>query len=79
MSRQITSTILVLVVLSVSVTANAMIHLFSLNDHRDGNRVPPTYGLRIDDLIGEGDFAFSFNYRNISKRPADAGRFLFLS
>jgi hypothetical protein len=39
-----------------------MIHLFSLSDHPNGDRVPPTYGLRIDDLVGDGDFTFSFDY-----------------
>jgi hypothetical protein len=42
--------------------AAATIHMFQLTDHPNGAMVPPTYGLRIDDLIGNGEFTFSFEY-----------------
>ncbi len=40
----------------------AAIHMFQLTDHPNGSEVPPTYGLRIDELIGSGAFTFSFEY-----------------
>jgi hypothetical protein len=42
--------------------AHAMIHEYLLSDHPDGSEIPPTYGLRIDDLIGMGEFTFSFDH-----------------
>jgi hypothetical protein len=35
---------------------------FLCHDHPQGMLAPPTYGLRLDDLIGEGDYTFSFDY-----------------
>lgn len=37
-------------------------HTFVCHDHPQGMLVPPTYGLRLDDLLGEGFYTFSFDY-----------------
>jgi len=42
--------------------ANAGITVFICHDHPNGNQVPPTYGLRIDELLGAGVYTFSFDY-----------------
>jgi len=47
-------------------SAHAMLHVFICHDHPNGAIVPPTYGLRIDDLIGDGEFTFSFDYADMS-------------
>jgi len=58
----------VLVVLAAAITglsalpAAAVLHVFTCHDHPNGSVQPPTYGLRIDDLVGPGDFTFSFDY-----------------
>jgi MYXO-CTERM domain-containing protein len=43
--------------------ANAgVVKKFQLFDHPDGNKAPPTYGVRLDDLFGDGETTtFSFN------------------
>ncbi len=46
----------------LAVPAGATLNIFICHDHPDGVRVPPTYGLRIDDLVGSGAFTFSFDY-----------------
>lgn len=35
---------------------------FICHNHPDGDMAPPTYGLRLDDLLGEGQYTFSFDY-----------------
>ncbi len=42
--------------------AESAVQTFVCHDHPDGDMVPPTYGLRIDDLLGEGEYTFSFDY-----------------
>jgi hypothetical protein len=39
-----------------------VVQTFQCHDHPHGDLVPPTYGLRIDDLLGEGEYTFSFDY-----------------
>ena len=36
--------------------------IFVLHDHPDGIASPPPYALRIDDLLGDGFWTFSFDY-----------------
>lgn len=38
------------------------VQTFVCHDHPEGVVAPPTYGLRIDDLLGEGQYTFSFDY-----------------
>jgi hypothetical protein len=38
------------------------VQTFLCHDHPQGLLAPPTYGLRIDNLIGEGEYTFSFDY-----------------
>ncbi len=46
-----------------AVPAQATQFIFVCHDHPDGDRVPPTYGLRIDDLLATpGYYTFSFDY-----------------
>jgi hypothetical protein len=54
--------LLVLLAVSVALPAAAMVHVYTVHDHPNGDRVPPAYGLRLDDLVGDGDFTFSFDY-----------------
>jgi len=35
---------------------------FLCHDHPQGDMAPPTYGLRIDNLLGDGEYTFSFDY-----------------
>jgi hypothetical protein len=49
-------------IIAVPQHSAAMIHMYQLTDHPNGAVVPPTYGLRIDNLIGTGVFTFSFEY-----------------
>jgi len=51
-------------------TAGAMIHSYLLTDHPNGAVQPPTYGLRIDDLLGAGVFTFSFEYIDMTGSSA---------
>jgi hypothetical protein len=61
--KGIAGTILVAVLTTISYSpANATLNIFTCHDHPNGNRVPPTYGFRADNLIGTGDFTFSFDY-----------------
>jgi hypothetical protein len=43
-------------------TAHATLHMYMLTNHPNGSEVPPAYGLRLDDLVGEGEFTFSFEH-----------------
>ena len=42
--------------------AGAKSGLYKLSDHPDGNAVAPTYGLRLDNLLQDGTYTFSFDY-----------------
>jgi hypothetical protein len=42
--------------------AGAVLNVYECHDHPNGVINPPTYGLRIDDLLGEGQYTFSFDY-----------------
>jgi hypothetical protein len=44
--------------------AAAALTVFNCHDHPNGQIVPPTYGLRIDYLLGNGRYTFSFDYVN---------------
>lgn len=35
---------------------------FVCHDHPQGDMAPPTYGLRLDDLLSDGAYTFSFDY-----------------
>lgn len=41
---------------------DADVETWLCHDHPGGLVAPPTYGLRLDDLVGEGDYTFSFDY-----------------
>ncbi len=47
---------------TLAVPAFAGITIFTLHDHPNGAINPPAYGLRLDDLLGSGEFTFSFDY-----------------
>ncbi len=65
--NQLQKTILLLLLtVCVAVPAGAMVHVYTVHDHPNGTQVPPTYGLRIDDLLSEGEFTFSFDYIDVS-------------
>jgi len=51
-----------LVCVVAAPTAHATLNVFTCHNHPNGQLVPPTYGLRIDDLIGDGEFTFSFEH-----------------
>lgn len=53
---------LVLMLALIVTPAHADVFTFTLHDHPNGAEVPPTYGLRLDDLLGPGDYTFSFDY-----------------
>lgn len=42
--------------------AEAFGQVYALHDHPDGAVAPPTYGLRIDDLLSDAVYTFSFDY-----------------
>lgn len=50
----------------LAIPAGATVLMFSCHNHPNGDAAPPTYGLRIDDLIGTGIFTFSFDYSDIT-------------
>jgi len=71
MSRLLSIAFLTALVVSgfavVPQDAAATIHMYQLQDHPNGSRVPPTYGLRIDGLAGmSGNFTFSFEYIDVT-------------
>jgi len=41
--------------------------LYVLHDHPDGIEAPPAYGLRIDNLLGDGRWTFSFDYADANE------------
>lgn len=57
--------------------ANATVYTFKLFDHPDGNQAPPTYGLRLDELIdfsaGHDVYTFSFSAGNMKLDYDDNG------
>jgi hypothetical protein len=46
----------------LAVPAFAGVTVFQLHDHPNGAVNPPSYGLRIDDLLASGEYTFSFDY-----------------
>lgn len=46
----------------VALPASAGVTLFNCHDHPNGQIVPPTYGLRLDYLLDNGRYTFSFDY-----------------
>lgn len=44
-----------LVLLTASAAQADVTHLWSMSDHPDGNQAPAYYGLRLDNLFGNGD------------------------
>lgn len=50
------------IILRYGPTPDEDIQTFVCHDHPEGAIAPPTYGLRIDDLLGEGQYTFSFDY-----------------
>jgi hypothetical protein len=46
--------------------ASAGVTMFTLHDHPNGQINPPTYGLRLDDLLASGEYTFSFDYVDMS-------------
>ena len=51
-----------LVAVTIGGTASAGVTMFTLHDHPDGVVNPPSYGLRLDDLLGAGEYTFSFDH-----------------
>jgi hypothetical protein len=47
--------------------ANEDVTVFACHDHPDGELAGPAYGLRIDDLLGEGEWTFSFDYADAAE------------
>jgi hypothetical protein len=41
--------------------------VFVCHDHPDGAAAPPTYGLRLDSLLGDGSWTFSFDYADATE------------
>lgn len=50
----------------VAAPAAATVNLFVCHNHPNGDAAPPTYGLRIDDLISTGIYTFSFDYSDVT-------------
>ncbi len=44
--------------------------IFALHDHPGGDALPPAYGLRIDGLLGDGRWTFSFDYADALESAA---------
>ena len=55
----------VLLTIGFAATASA-VQIFTLHDHPNGAVQPPTYGFRIDDLLGPGVYTFSFDYVDVT-------------
>jgi hypothetical protein len=49
-------------VLRFGPDVDANLTVWLCHDHPDGSVAPPLYGLRIDDLLGDGTCTFSFDY-----------------
>jgi hypothetical protein len=49
-----------------ALPAAATVHLFICHDHPNGSEVSPAYGLRLDDLLSDGVYTFSFDYIDIN-------------
>lgn len=62
-SRFVRLASLVVLTAGLATPAAADVYSFLLHDHPNGDAVPPTYGLRLDELIQAGeDYTFSFDY-----------------
>ncbi len=53
-----------LLVAAASLPAAAAVTVYNCHDHPDGQIIPPTYGLRIDFLLDNGRYTFSFDHVN---------------
>ncbi len=63
MSRRLRALLLsTLLLVAVAVPASATLTVYTCHDHPDGVIIPPTYGLRIDFLLDNGRYTFSFDY-----------------
>lgn len=72
MSKRYLWTVLTVALCAVAVTAPAFagVTVFVLHDHPNGVINPPTYGLRLDDLLATGEYTFSFDYVDVSGNAA---------
>ncbi len=50
------------VILRYGPTDDGSVRTFVCHDHPQGAIAPPTYGLRLDNLLGDGQYTFSFDY-----------------
>jgi hypothetical protein len=63
MSRRLGALFLATFVLAASaLPAAAGLTVYNCHDHPDGQIIPPPYGLRIDFLLDNGRYTFSFDY-----------------
>ncbi len=63
-------TFVAVVTFGLAGSASAMIDIYTCSDHPNGVVAPPTYGLRLDDLLSSGQYTFSFNYSDMSGSAA---------
>lgn len=47
---------------AAALPASATIIMYNCHDHPNGQIIPPSYGLRIDFLLDNGRYTFSFDY-----------------
>ena len=50
--------------IAVALPATAGVTVYNCHDHPNGEIVPPAYGLRLDYLLDNGRYTFSFDYAN---------------
>ncbi len=62
MRRSIRALILSSLLVAVALPAAAGITVYNCHNHPNGQIIPPAYGLRIDYLLGNGMYTFSFDY-----------------
>ncbi len=63
MSRRLRALLLTSVILAAAaLPAAATVTIYTCHDHPNGQIIPPSYGLRIDYLLGNGMYTFSFDY-----------------
>lgn len=63
MSRRLRASFISAVLLGVAaLPASAGVTVYQCHDHPNGQIIPPSYGLRIDYLLGNGMYTFSFDY-----------------
>jgi hypothetical protein len=67
MNRRLTTFGLFAVLLTIAaLPAVAGVTVYTCHDHPNGQIVPPTYGLRLDYLLGNARYTFSFDYVDVS-------------